>query len=63
MTKISFALAALLLTTAAASAHQSFYSAAEVIHNTPEWTGERFADGRPKVPDAILERMKKVTLE
>lgn len=63
MTRVLFALAALLMTTAAVSAHQSFYSAAEVIHNTPEWTGERFADGRPKVPDAILERMKKVTLE
>ncbi len=41
---------------AAASVH-------EVIHDTPEWKGERFADGRPKVPDAILDRMKSVTLE
>jgi regulator of RNase E activity RraA len=63
MTRISLALAALLMGTAAASTHQSFYSAVEVIHDTPEWKGERFADGRPKVPDAILERMKKVTLE
>lgn len=30
---------------------------------TREWKGERFDDGRPKVPDEILERMKKVTLE
>jgi regulator of RNase E activity RraA len=30
---------------------------------TPDWTGERFADGRPKVPDAILDRMRAVTLE
>ena len=30
---------------------------------TPDWTGERFPDGRPKVPDNILDRMKKVTLE
>src|SRR3954464_8970711 len=30
---------------------------------TAEWKGERFADGRPKVPDAILDRMKLVTLE
>jgi regulator of RNase E activity RraA len=34
-----------------------------LIEYTPEWTGERFADGRPKVPDAILDRMKSVTLE
>ena len=30
---------------------------------TPKWEGERFADGRPKVPDDILERMKAVSLE
>ena len=46
-----------------ALAHQGFLRPAEVIHNTPEWKGERFADGRPKVPDAILDRMKSVTLE
>ncbi len=35
----------------------------ELIFLTPEWKGERFADGRPKVPDGILKRMKLVTLE
>ncbi len=35
----------------------------ELIFLTPEWKGERFDDGRPKVPDAILKRMKRVTLE
>lgn len=30
---------------------------------TPEWKGERFADGRPKVDDKYLERLKKVHLE
>lgn len=34
-----------------------------LIKYTPDWKGERFADGRPKVPDAILQRMKSVTLE
>jgi regulator of RNase E activity RraA len=46
-----------------AMAHEGFLSREEVIHDTPEWKGERFADGRPKVPDAILDRMKSVTLE
>jgi len=46
-----------------ALAHQGFLPREEVIHNTPEWKGERFLDGRPKVPDAILDRMKNVTLE
>ena len=30
---------------------------------TPDWQGERFPDGRPKVPDKILERLKYVALE
>jgi 4-hydroxy-4-methyl-2-oxoglutarate aldolase len=30
---------------------------------TADWKGERFADGRPKVPDAILERLKKISIE
>lgn len=35
----------------------------ELIYLTPEWEGERFADGRPRVSDDILDRMKLVTLE
>src|SRR5450432_1458522 len=34
-----------------------------LIKYTPEFQGERFADGRPKVPDAVLKRMQTVTLE
>lgn len=30
---------------------------------TSEWKGERFADGRPKVSDAILERLKNISIE
>ena len=35
----------------------------ELIFLTPEWKGERFEDGRPKVSDDILERMKSVSIE
>ncbi len=28
---------------------------------TPRWTGERAADGRPRVPDDLIERMRAVT--
>ena len=35
----------------------------ELLWLTPEWSGERFEDGRPKVQDNLLERMKLVTLE
>lgn len=30
---------------------------------TAQWNGERFEDGRPKVSDDLLERLKKVTIE
>lgn len=35
----------------------------ELIFLTPEWKGERTDDGRPYVSEAIVQRMKKVTLE
>ena len=35
----------------------------ELIALTYLWKGERFADGRPKVPDDILRRMKSVSVE
>jgi regulator of RNase E activity RraA len=35
----------------------------ELIFLTPEWKGERFPDGRPKVPDDIIKRMKNVSQE
>ncbi|MFC4094943.1 RraA family protein [Euzebyella saccharophila] len=35
----------------------------ELILLTNEWKGERFEDGRPKVSDEILDRMKSVSLE
>jgi len=30
---------------------------------TSEWKGERFADGRPKVSDAIIARLKNISIE
>lgn len=35
-------------------------SPASVLQVTPKWTGTRMADGRPRVADDIIERMKKV---
>jgi len=34
----------------------------EMIMYTPLWKGDRFPDGRPKVPDDIIERMKYVSI-
>ena len=36
---------------------------AQMLHYTSEWKGERFPDGRPKVPDSLLDRATKVPLE
>jgi regulator of RNase E activity RraA len=44
-------------------AQQEFFTHDDVVKYTPDWHGDRFPDGRPKVPDAILDRMKTVTLE
>lgn len=35
----------------------------QLVFYTQEWQGERYDDGRPKVPDGILERMKNVSIE
>jgi len=35
----------------------------ELIFYTSEWKGERFADGRPKIPDSLIERAKKISIE
>ena len=35
----------------------------DIIALTPQWKGERFPDGRPRVPDRYLEKMRKMTLE
>lgn len=42
-------------------AHSQQISKEELIFLTQEWKGERYEDGRPKVPDEILDRMHLVT--
>ncbi len=38
-------------------------SADQIKALTPDWKGERFADGRPKTSDQLLTRLKNVSLE
>jgi regulator of RNase E activity RraA len=40
-----------------------FDNAEDIIQLTPLWKGERFPNGRPKVPEDILRRIRKITLE
>lgn len=35
----------------------------ELIFLTSEWKGERFDDGRPRIPDGLLERAKKIGID
>jgi regulator of RNase E activity RraA len=39
------------------------FPTSELIYLTSQWKGERFEDGRPKIPDAIIERAKKIGIE
>ena len=52
-----------VLCTVSAFAQPGVLTRELLIKYTPDWKGERFEDGRPKVPDGILQRMKSVTLE
>lgn len=64
--RLPFAFLIALLFVVACQPLQAQYvqaSRAELLALTPEWRGERFADGRPRVPDDILHRMKPVTIE
>jgi regulator of RNase E activity RraA len=60
---LSLVFSVLALSFGAAPANAQVLSPDEVIFLTEEWTGERFPDGRPRVSDEVLERMKYVSLE
>jgi regulator of RNase E activity RraA len=65
MAKLKFILltVAVIILALQISAQEVKISKEELIALTPEWKGERFPDGRPKVPDNILKRMKSVSVE
>ncbi len=53
----------LLLITCFYISNAQQFPASELIYLTSQWKGERFEDGRPKIPDAIIERAKKIGIE
>lgn len=63
--KLNSLIAILLLL--CARAHQPAFSQTiskeELIFLTSEWKGERFADGRPKIPDDLIRRVKQIAIE
>jgi len=63
MKKISFIFSLLLYCSSFLTAQQVTLTPEQLKVITPDWKGERFADGRPKVPDKLLDRLKGVHLE
>ncbi|MGQ9916621.1 MAG: RraA family protein [Bryobacteraceae bacterium] len=55
--------AAAWLLAAGAFAQLGMFTNQQRIDITREWKGERFPDGRPKVPDEVLDRLKLTTAE
>ncbi|NHA02348.1 RraA family protein [Mucilaginibacter sp. HC2] len=47
----------------AGGARAQTISKEQLIFYTSEWKGERFEDGRPKIPDDLLERAKHIGIE
>lgn len=45
------------------SAQLDLFSKEQRIEFTPEWKGERFPDGRPRVADNVLARLKELTAD
>jgi len=63
MKKTAILLAAIILGSVVTFSQNVGSSPEYVKALTAEWKGERFPDGRPKVSDAILERLKNISIE
>ncbi|CAD5278704.1 MULTISPECIES: RraA family protein [unclassified Imperialibacter] len=63
MNKYRYLLAALLLFSSSIYAQQVTLTKDQIISMTSEWKGERLPDGRPKVSDDQLERLKNISIE
>lgn len=63
MKRISIPLTLLLIASSLVNAQRVGSSPEYIKALTPEWKGERFDDGRPKVADRILERLKNISME
>lgn len=55
--------AVLLALVTCAQAQLGLFSREQRIAFTPDWHGDRFPDGRPQVPDAVVQRLKTVSAE
>jgi 4-hydroxy-4-methyl-2-oxoglutarate aldolase len=60
---VACVLAALLASLGAPTAASQAISREQLIFYTQEWEGDRYPDGRPRVEDDLVERMKNVSIE
>jgi regulator of RNase E activity RraA len=63
MKRFPFLLFTLLFTNLPVHAQLGMWSPEQRTEFTRDWNGDRFPDGRPKVPDELLARFKNVTAE
>jgi regulator of RNase E activity RraA len=61
--KLHIAILLLLLSSISSNLFAQTISKEELIFLTSAWQGERFADGRPKIPDNLLERAKHIMVD
>ena len=61
--RLAAACAVAFLIAPAAKAQLFSWTKEEMVEYTKAWTGERFPDGRPKVPDEWLQRAKEMSQE
>ena len=59
----SCVLAVLSLWTVSVSAQVGVFTKDHLREYSPDWKGDRFPDGRPKVADDLISRMKGVSIE
>ena len=63
MIRIAAVLAAALVAQTPAKAQLWTWTRDQMLEYTKAWTGERFPDGRPKVPDSQLARAREMSME
>lgn len=63
MKKLTILILTVIMVSFTANSQTVKWPADDIKALTKEWTGERTLDGRPKVSDALLERLKNISME
>src|SRR5579875_1022798 len=63
MRRVAFAIAGWTMLAAFPVLAQVKMTREQMMFYTSEWNGDRFPDGRPKVPDDLLKRVLDVSIE